>query len=133
MLKNIKAVVLDVDGILVGLQGGRNFPNPSAPVLNAIKSINKKTPVILCTGRPFYTPVMKAVIDGAVLNNFHVGDCGVLVMNPKTDEILFAKELDQGLALHMAKTLLGAGIYTSLYLSQYYAVQKTRLIQKLCR
>jgi HAD superfamily hydrolase (TIGR01484 family) len=128
----IKAVVLDVDGVLVGREGGQNFPNPGQKIINALKKINAGgIPVILCTGRPFYTPVMKAIINGAGLNNFHVGDLGTLIMNPCIDKILFVQDLGCDTALPLAKKLIDEKIYTSLYTPQNYIVQKDQAVSKI--
>lgn len=54
MNSDIKAVALDVDGILVGFKGGLNFPMPCLEIVNALKTIKEGgVPAILCTGRPF--------------------------------------------------------------------------------
>ena len=128
MNNNIKAIALDIDGILIGKETGQNFPLPCPDILNTIKLINQKgILVILCTGRPFYTPVMETIINAARLDNFHIGDMGSLVMNPIRKEILIAKEFDKKTGFALAKQLLDAGIYTSLYTPENYFIQKDQI------
>lgn len=83
----IKAVILDVDGILKGSQEGINFPTPHTAVIEALKRIRQKDiPVILCTGN-YYRSIL-GIITTAHLDNFHISDNGALISNPLDNNVL---------------------------------------------
>jgi hydroxymethylpyrimidine pyrophosphatase-like HAD family hydrolase len=124
---NIKAVVLDVDGILVGLEGGVNFPKPNAEIIDSLKKINGNgIPVILCTGRPFYTPAMDFIIKNAGLDNFHVGNFGSQILNPISRQNLFMQGIDTRDSLQIADSLVGEKILTAAFTDKNIIVQKNQ-------
>lgn len=127
MNSNIKAVVLDVDGILVGFKNGVNFPMPCLEIVNALKAIKESgIPVILCTGRPFYTPAMKYVIEAAGLDNFHIGEMGCLITNPFSEDVLQCKTIKQSDCRRLARRLLEDNIVTYFSTAEKYYVQKNQ-------
>lgn len=49
----IKAIIADVDGVIVGNRRGVNFPLPNKVVMQKLKDLHKKgIPIVLCT-EPF--------------------------------------------------------------------------------
>ncbi len=77
----IKAVITDVDGVMVGKQEGINFPLPHDEVIDALHRVFKSgVPVILCTAK--FHPAIDDIIAKAKLNNPHITDGGALVINP---------------------------------------------------
>ncbi|HUQ85673.1 MAG TPA: HAD hydrolase family protein [Candidatus Limnocylindrales bacterium] len=51
----IKAIITDVDGVIIGEKIGYNSPHPHSAVLSALKDIRGKgIPVALCTAKPYY-------------------------------------------------------------------------------
>jgi len=127
MNNDIKAVVLDVDGILVGHKGGPNFPAPCPEIIDALRSIKAAgIPVILCTGRPFYTPAMELIVNVADLNNFHIGEMGCLTMNPISGKILRCQTVSQGDCHRLVHQLLEENIVTNYFTPEKYFVQKNQ-------
>ncbi|MCU0652656.1 MAG: Cof-type HAD-IIB family hydrolase [Candidatus Pacebacteria bacterium] len=132
MKSEIRAVVLDVDGILVGFKGGKNFPDPCPEIIAALKNIKESgTPVILCTGRPFYAPTNAAIIKEANLNNFHIGDMGSLTMNPLSGEIFECKTVSQEDSSRLVQQLLQEGIVTNFFTPESYFVQEDQAGNKI--
>jgi hypothetical protein len=73
-----KLLFLDVDGTLV-----ESNPDgyPSKKVINAIKKINKKIRISLCTGRS-YPSANKIIQILGIENNFHVIESGAKILTP---------------------------------------------------
>lgn len=77
----IKAIITDVDGVIVGDKKGVNFPLPNERVIERLKAIKKSgIPVILCTGKPTYAT--EDIIRKAELDNPHITDAGAFIYNP---------------------------------------------------
>jgi len=73
----IKAIITDVDGVIVGDKTGVNFPLPNATIIRKLKELKKSgIPIILCTGKPSYT--INDIIIKAELDNPHISDAGFI-------------------------------------------------------
>ena len=54
-MANIKLIILDVDGVIVGEKIGFNSPNPHPEVISKLKSIHEQgIPIVLCTAKPHF-------------------------------------------------------------------------------
>lgn len=90
----IKALILDIDGIVMGGQVGINFPLPSKKVTQYLKELAKtKIPICLCTGKTSF--VVTNIIKHLQLDNYHITDGGALIYNPIRNKTLQAKNLDK--------------------------------------
>lgn len=83
----VKAVILDVDGVIVGEKIGFNSPYPHKAVMELLRNVRKNgIPVILCTAKPYYA--IAQIMQGAKLNNPHITDAGALIINPLDGNII---------------------------------------------
>jgi hydroxymethylpyrimidine pyrophosphatase-like HAD family hydrolase len=125
----IEAVILDVDGVIVGNTKGINFPQPSDIILQKMHDIrNKGIPVILCTGKFVYT--ILPIIFKAHLTNPHIADGGGIIIDPLgKNKIVEKYTLERTLAIEIIKTCLKNAIYVELYTTDTYYVQKNYLCE----
>lgn len=105
----IKAVVTDVDGVIVGTQKAGYFPNPSPEVIKTIKEVKKQIPIILCSGKPSFglLPIIKLLS----LNNLHIATNGGVIFNPFKSEFIVEK-IKTDLSKIILQKLLHYGINT---------------------
>ena len=83
----IKAIILDVDGVIVGEKIGFNSPFPHPEVIKRLKSIRQKgIPISLCTAKPHYA--IHKIIENAELNNLHITNGGGVIIDP-IDNFIF--------------------------------------------
>ncbi|MBP7832383.1 MAG: HAD family phosphatase [Candidatus Levybacteria bacterium] len=92
----IKAIVTDVDGVIIGNKDGFNFPTPSIKVSQALQSVNKKIPVVLCTAKVSFA--IEHIIKDLKLENPHIGDGGALIFDAMQDKIITRHVLDNTVA-----------------------------------
>ena len=84
---DIKAIILDVDGCIVGEKIGFNSPNPNIEVVKRLKEIrNSGIPIVLCTAKPHFS--IREIIRDCELNNYHITDGGSVLINPINNEII---------------------------------------------
>lgn len=122
MKKNIRAVVLDVDGVVVGEKIGFNSPYPHPRVLNHLKKIREgNIPIVLCTAKPHYS-VEKIILE-ANLNNFHITNSGGVSINPVTRELLEMHPILPSIARTTIDFFLKKQIYVELYTVENYFIQ----------
>lgn len=83
----IKAIVLDIDGVIVGNNEGVNFPQPSKIVSEIIRNIHDKgIPVSFLSGKPSFTAAENIRTVG--IDNPHIADGGAVIFNPIQNEII---------------------------------------------
>jgi hydroxymethylpyrimidine pyrophosphatase-like HAD family hydrolase len=122
----IKAVVLDVDGVIVGDKIGVNSPYPHPLVLAKLKDIRLKgIPVVLCTAKPHYS--IQTIISEAGLANPHITSGGAVIIDPVNHQILKKCVIPQELAREVAETYLDRNIYTEVYTVDNYYLQKNQV------
>lgn len=112
MPNRIKAVIADVDGVMVGKQEGVNFPLPHEDVISALRQVaHGGTPVVLCSAK-FRTAIDQIVLR-AKLANPHISDGGALIINPLgKPEIIEQNIIDRATVLDY---LSGDDAHTELY------------------
>ncbi len=121
----IKALILDIDGVLVGEKIGYNSPNPHPDVISRIKSIHAQgIPITFCTGKPHYA--IKQLILDCELKNPHITDGGALIIDPVAGKILKAHTISSDLVHTLIDTYIHANIYTELYTPNGYIIQKNQ-------
>lgn len=119
----IKAIITDVDGVIVGKKHGVNFPLPNELVIQRLKDLHKKgMPIVLCTAK-FNYAVLK-IIQQADLRNPHITDGGALIIDPLDKKVIRKHIFDRTLAENIVSTLLAAGIYTECFGVEEYFLQK---------
>src|SRR5260221_3580759 len=119
----IKAIVTDVDGVIVGDKHGVNFPLPNSVISEKLKALHKHgMPIILCTAKFNYS--IKDIIQQADLRNPHITDAGALIIDPLNDKIIKKAVFDKALARSIVEKLISNGFYTEVYGIEAYYLQK---------
>jgi len=124
-MADIKAIILDVDGVIIGEKIGFNSPHPHIDVINKLKEIKGKgIDVSLCTAKPYFA--IQKVIEDAGLNNLHITDGGSVVINP-IDNIIECKHiLDKEQSKTVLKMCIENNIYVEFYTVDNYFIQKNQ-------
>lgn len=88
----IKAVVLDIDGVIVGTKKGINFPNPDPNVCQALRKVHDSgVPVVFITAKTSFAAAKNIKYVG--VDNPHIADSGAVLFNPVHEELLHVKTL----------------------------------------
>lgn len=82
----IRAVVLDVDGVIVGTKSGVNFPNPSDRVSNVLKQLNESGIAVSFLSAKTAFAVANN-IKSAGIDSIHISDGGAVLYNPIQNKI----------------------------------------------
>lgn len=121
---NKKAVILDVDGVIIGEKKGVNTPHPCGDVMLKLKEVRAGgVPVVLCTAKPAFA--IEYEIKEACLDNPHIADGGGLLVDNKG---VVAKQylIDSELAGEIVDALLAKGVYTEVYTADDYYIQESQ-------
>src|SRR5258708_2592085 len=98
----IKAIIADVDGVLVGKRSGINFPLPSDQVIQKLSEVHAgETPVVLCTAKFNYA--VRGIIKKANLSGPHITDGGALILDPISGTVMRKYVLEPRLARDIVK------------------------------
>lgn len=123
-MNNIQAIILDVDGVIVGEKIGFNSPHPHPDVTAALKQIqNKGIPVSLCTAKPHFA-IAKEIKD-ADLDNVHIVDGGGVIISPLEKKIIKQNNVPTESAVKVIQAFLDANVYTEFYTVDNYVIQKS--------
>lgn len=122
----IKAVILDIDGIIIGEKNGFNSPDPHMDVTSRLKLVHKKgIPIVLCTAKPYYS--IEKIIKDAALNNPHITDAGAVIIDP-IDHIIIEKHvLSPILVKNILQKCLENNIYVESYTVDDYFIQQNQI------
>lgn len=124
-MNNIKAIILDVDGVIVGDKKGFNAPYPPLEVINKLRKIREKNIyIILCSAKPYYS--VKKIVDDAQLNNIQTALAGAILVDPLNLKIVKKHVIDSSVAVDLTKQLFDNNIYTEIYTTDKYYIQKTQ-------
>lgn len=119
----IKAIILDVDGVIIGEKIGYNSPHPHPDVAAALKRVREKgIAVCLCTAKPHYS--ISEEIKGSNLHNPHIADAGAVIIDPIDNIIVEKHVLDKGLVKEILQILIDANVYVEFYTVDDYFIQK---------
>ncbi len=119
----IKGIILDVDGVIIGEKKGRNFPFPNQEVINSLKKAKSKgIKISLCTAKPFFA--IKKIVEDAKLDNPHITDGGSVVINPIKNQILSSHFIETSLAQKVMDVYLKNQVYAEFYTLDDYFLQK---------
>lgn len=122
----IEAVVLDVDGVIVGDREGFNFPYPHREVIEDLRKVRARgIYVSLCTGKPSFA--IEKIIRDAYLNNLHIADGGATGIDPIDKKISFQYAIDISKTLPLVHFYLQHNIYMELYTSSEYFVLREQV------
>ncbi|HVA97162.1 MAG TPA: HAD family hydrolase [Candidatus Acidoferrales bacterium] len=122
----IQAVIMDVDGVIVGKKSGINFPLPNVLVIKALRRLNEKgIPVILCTAK--FNHAVKEIIIQAELRNPHITDGGALIIDPLNEKIVKKHVFPKDLARTIVEQVLSQNFYTEVYGVNDYYLQKDHI------
>jgi Cof subfamily protein (haloacid dehalogenase superfamily) len=118
----IKAIILDVDGVIVGEKKGFNFPQPHPKVLARLREIKQKgIPISLCTAKPSYAA--EKIIDDAQLDNVHITMAGAVIIDPIDKVVLHKYTLPNDMIQSLIDMYLSSGVYIEVYTTECYFVQ----------
>ncbi len=124
-MKEIKGIILDVDGVIVGEKIGFNSPNPHIDVINKLKELRKKgISISLCTAKPHFS--IGKIIKDAGLDNYHITDGGSVIINPINNSIVKQHILDKELVKKILKMYIKNNVYTEFYTVDNYFIQKSQ-------
>jgi Cof subfamily protein (haloacid dehalogenase superfamily) len=125
MKPNIKAIILDVDGVIVGEKIGFNSPHPHPDVIKALKQIqDKDIPISLCTAKPHFA-IAKEIKD-ADLDNVHITDGGGVIIDPIANIIIKQNNLPTNKATQVLQAFLDHDVYVEFYTVDNYFIQKSQ-------
>jgi HAD superfamily hydrolase (TIGR01484 family) len=121
----IKAIISDVDGVIIGEKIGYNSPHPHEDVVTALKNVReKRIAVCLCTAKPHYS--IAEEIKGSNLHNPHIADAGAVIIDPIDDIIVEKHVLDKALVKNILQSLITADVYTEFYTVDDYFIQENQ-------
>ena len=124
-MNKIKAIILDVDGVIVGNKTDFNAPYPPLEVTNKLKQIRKKgIYVILCSAKPYYS--VKKIVDDAHLNNIQTALAGAILVDPSNLKVVKKHTIANNIAVESTKKFLDNNIYTEVYTTDKYFIQKSQ-------
>lgn len=124
-MNKIKAVILDVDGVIVGDKKGFNAPYPPLEVINKLKQIREKNIyVILCSAKPYYS--VKKIVDDAQLNNIQTALAGAILVDPLSLKVVKKHVINNDIVVSLAKNLIKNNVYTEIYTTEKYFIQKNQ-------
>ncbi|MGI8419826.1 MAG: HAD-IIB family hydrolase [Candidatus Levyibacteriota bacterium] len=119
----IKAIILDVDGVIIGEKIGYNSPHSHPDVVTALKRIRENgVAVCLCTAKPHYA--ITEEINRPNLHNPHIADAGAVIIDPIDNIIVEKHILDTSLVKEILRTLREADVYVEFYTVDDYFIQK---------
>lgn len=122
----IKAIITDVDGVIVGKNKGANYPLPNRKDIKKLKEVHKKgIPIILCTAKFSYA--IHEIIRSADLKNPHITDGGALIIDLLADKIITKHIFDEALSENIVKSCLEKNIYLEMYGVDDYFIQKSQV------
>jgi hydroxymethylpyrimidine pyrophosphatase-like HAD family hydrolase len=124
----IKAILTDVDGVIVGKKQGVNFPLPTHAVIEKLKKLHQNDlPIILCTAK--YHPGVIDLIKLAALHGPHITSGGALVIDPLDKKVLKTHCLDNNLVQQIITTCVENNIYIECYGTENYYVQEKQVFE----
>ncbi|RJQ36281.1 HAD-IIB family hydrolase [Candidatus Microgenomates bacterium] len=119
----LKAIVLDVDGVIVGKRKGFNFPNPHGEVLEFLKKIRLKgIPVILCTAK--FSFAIEEIIKKSGLKNPHIAERGALIYDLLEKKVIKSSPLLKELAKQIILSAIENNIFVEAFTQKDYFIHK---------
>ncbi|OGK25599.1 hypothetical protein A2954_01290 [Candidatus Roizmanbacteria bacterium RIFCSPLOWO2_01_FULL_37_12] len=119
----IKAVILDIDGVIVGGKPGINFPFPNSDVIKALQKINKKTKVFLCTAKPSFA--ITDLVSKIGLNSVNITCGGAEIKDYRKKKFIKKHLINSKSAKKYVDECKKLGLYIEVYSSREYAIEKS--------
>lgn len=124
----IKAIISDVDGVIIGEKIGYNSPHPHVDVSSALKAVREKgISISLCTAKPHFS--ISEEIKRSNLHNPHIADAGAVIIDPIDNIIVEKHVLDKRLSKEILQVLQEAKVYTEFYTVDDYFIQKDHTLE----
>lgn len=122
----IKAIILDVDGVIIGKKTGFNFPNPHPSVMKRLEQVKQKgISIALCTAKPQFS--INTIIKKIGLDNYHIADGGAVIINPIQDKIVKKNLIESQLAKKIVEFFIKENTYTEIYTVYNYYIQESQI------
>lgn len=119
----IKAIILDIDGVIIGSKKGVNFPHPSKKVQKVLKKIHDGgVPVSFITAKPTFSAAENIKTVG--IDNPHIADNGGTLFNPIKNQIIHSTSIPKKDILKLL-SVLPAKTYVNLFSIKDYYLQKS--------
>lgn len=119
----IKALILDVDGVLVGSKKGYNWPSPHSDVISALKTLRERGMFVsLCTGKGTFA--IREIVDAAHLDNLHIGDGGAVVVDFLKNQVIEKHILSSSDVCRITKLFQDASVYVEFYTIDGYYIEE---------
>lgn len=121
----IRAIITDIDGVILGNKTGFNFPELSIKTQDAIKQLQKKSiSISLCTAKAYFA-IKQRIISPNNLNGIHISDAGALITTAATGEII-VNAINNRIAEELSSIINNENIYIELYTpNNYYIFDNT--------
>lgn len=124
----IKAVILDVDGVIVGDKKGFNFPNPHTEVINALKKYHAQgIAIVLCSAKYHFS--IEPIIRQAQLHNPHISDNGAIIFNPLDNIIIKKHNMDKILVSNIVGACVEQKLYVEVYTFENWIIEKNHFTE----
>lgn len=118
----IRAIVLDIDGVIVGTKKGVNFPHPSQKVSEILRKINKRgIPVVFITAKTSFAAA--ASIKHVGIDSPHISDGGAVIFNPVRKEIISINSLPKNIVKKLL-LIISNNILVNLFTLDNYYIAK---------
>lgn len=119
----IKAVVLDIDGIIVGTKKGINFPNPDPNVCQALRKVHDSgVPVVFITAKTSFAASENIKYVG--VDNPHIADSGAILFNPVRGKLLHVKAIFPTDINHILSSISNDTLINLFTTKDYFVVKK---------
>lgn len=121
----IKAIILDVDGVIVGEKIGFNSPWPHPDVIKLLKQIKSSgISISLCTAKPHFS--IDKIIEDAGLSNTHITDGGGVIIDPIQKKVVKKHLIKPQSTKEVIEMLINNQIYTEFYTVDDYFIQTSQ-------
>ena len=121
----IKAIITDVDGVIVGKKKGVNYPLPNNIIIKRLSELhNKGIPVVLCTAK--FGHAIYEIIRQADLRNPHITEGGAVIIDLLSNKIISTHSFEKQLIKNITSHLLKDDIYTECYGVKDYYIQMSQ-------
>lgn len=118
----IKAVVTDIDGVILGAIPGVNFPLPSLLTQDTIRDLTTTgIPVGVCTMKAYFA-IRNTLIIPLNLTGYHITDGGGVIASGATHTLTTIDSIPHAIAQLVINEFKQNDIYTEYYTTQEYFV-----------
>lgn len=119
----IKAVVLDIDGVIVGTKKGINFPNPDPNVCQALRKVHDSgVPVVFITAKTSFAASENIKYVG--VDNPHIADSGAILFNPVRGKLLHVKAISSTDINYILSSISSDTLINLFTTKDYFVVKK---------